>query len=63
MVADGAAVLVAAPGFEAATLLHVDPEHGGCGIRSAIEQPAITVSLVSAFDAWYLTLTVWTWSS
>ena len=56
MVADRAAVWIVAPGFEAATLLHVDPEHGEVRDPIAIEQPAITVSMVSAFDAlWYLT--------
>jgi len=55
MVADKAAVWVVAPGFEGATLLHVDPEHGEVRDPIAIEQPAITVSIVSAFDAlWYL---------
>jgi class 3 adenylate cyclase len=56
MVADRAAVWVVAPGFETATLLHVDPEHGEVRDPIAIEQPAITVSMISAFDAlWYLT--------
>ena len=56
MVADRAAVWIVAPGFEAATLLHVDPEHGEVRDPIAIEQPAITVSMVSALDAlWYLT--------
>ena len=56
MVADEAAVWVVAPGFEAATLLHVDPEHGEVRDPIPIAQPAITVSMVSAFDAlWYLT--------
>jgi hypothetical protein len=55
MVADPAAVWVAAPGFEGATLLHVDPGHGEMREPIAIEQPAITVSMVSAFDAlWYV---------
>jgi class 3 adenylate cyclase len=56
MVADRAAVWVVAPGFEGPTLLHVDPEHGEVRDPIAIEQPAVTVSMVSAFDAlWYLT--------
>jgi streptogramin lyase len=56
MAADRAAVWIAAPGFEAATLLHVDPEHGEVHDPIAIEQPAITISMISAFDAlWYLT--------
>lgn len=56
MVADEATVWVVAPGFEAATLLHVDPEHGEVRDPIPIAQPAITVSMVSAFDAlWYLT--------
>ena len=55
MVADEAAVWVAAPGFEGATLLHVDPEHGEMRDPIPIVQPAITVSIVSAFDAlWYV---------
>lgn len=55
MVADRAAVWIAAPGFEGPTLLHVDPEHGEVRDPIPIEQPAITVSIVSAFDAlWYL---------
>jgi class 3 adenylate cyclase/streptogramin lyase len=55
MVADRGAVWIVAPGFEGATLLHVDPEHGEMRKPIAIEQPAITVSIVSAFDAlWYL---------
>ena len=55
MVADEAAVWVAAPGFEGATLLHVDPEHGEMRDPIPIEQPAITVSMASAFDAlWYV---------
>jgi streptogramin lyase len=54
MVADKAAVWVVAPGFEDATLLHVDPEHGEVRDPIPIEDPAITVSMVSAFDAlWY----------
>jgi class 3 adenylate cyclase/streptogramin lyase len=56
IVADRAAVWVAASGFEGPTLLHVDPGHGEMRQPIAIEQPAITVSLVSAFDAiWYVT--------
>jgi streptogramin lyase len=55
IVADRAAVWVVAPGFEGATLLHVDPEHGEVRDPIPIAQPAITVSMVSAFDAlWYL---------
>ena len=55
MVADEAAVWVVAPGFEGATLLHVDPEHGEMRDPIPIEQPAITVSMASAFDAlWYV---------
>jgi streptogramin lyase len=55
MVADKAAVWVVAPGFEGATLLHVDPEDGEMRDPIPIQQPAITVSMVSAFDAlWYL---------
>jgi hypothetical protein len=55
IVADKAAVWVVAPGFEGPTLLHVDPEHGEMRDPIPIQQPAITVSIVSAFDAlWYL---------
>jgi class 3 adenylate cyclase/streptogramin lyase len=55
MVAEEAAVWVVAPGFTGATLLHVDPEHGEVRDPILIAQPAITVSMVSAFDAlWYL---------
>jgi class 3 adenylate cyclase len=55
IVAEEAAVWVVAPGFEGATLLHVDPAHGEVRDTIPIAQPAITVSMVSAFDAlWYL---------
>jgi streptogramin lyase len=55
VVADEAAVWVVAPGFEGPTLLHVDPEHGEMRDPIPIPQPAITVSMVSAFDAlWYV---------
>jgi hypothetical protein len=55
MVADRAAVWVVAPGFEGATVLHVDPGHGEVREPIAIRQPALRVSIASAFDAlWYL---------
>jgi streptogramin lyase len=55
IVAGPGAVWVVAPGFEGPTLLHLDPEHREAREPIAIPQPALTVSMVPAFDAlWYL---------
>jgi class 3 adenylate cyclase/streptogramin lyase len=55
IVASQAAVWVLAPGFEASTLLHVDPKHGDVRDPIAIRPTSAFVSMVSAFDAlWYL---------
>jgi class 3 adenylate cyclase len=55
IIAEEAAVWVVSPGFEGATILHVDPEHGEVRDPIRIGRPAITLSMVSAFDAlWYL---------